>query len=154
MADNPDIVNIGIGGDTTKGLLQRYPRNIANISADNLIIQIGYNDFKFRSLKHTINNYKLLLAKLGFSGKIYMISLFPVNTERAMINKQISLFNRELGGICQNNADYKYIDLHTSLYNANTKGLTASYTYDKVHLNKEGYKFFLAALDSIIINKG
>ncbi len=145
----PNVVNIGINGDTTQGVLNRYEENISTIRPDIVVIQIGYNDFKYRTVDQTFKRYKEILSLL-VSDQVYIFSLFPVNYNRSIINKKIIRFNRNLESLCSDSIKYKYVNVFSALYDKNIKGITPGYTYDGVHLNKIGYSFFLKYLEPII----
>ena len=150
LEDDPAVVNIGINGDTTKGLLERYEENIASIQPDIAILQIGYNDFKYRSVRQTLLNYKKLLSRLEKNDKVFICSLFPVIHHRTIINKKIQWFNKELISICAGPGKLTYINIFDLLYDKEINGLNPLYTYDGVHLNDEGYKFYLDSIGPII----
>lgn len=152
LSKSPDLVNVGINGDTTKGVLDRLSENILSIQSDIVIIQIGYNDFKYRSLAQTIANYKKILGILNEKKQLYLFSLFPVNHKRSIVNRKICLFNKELKTICNSSSKYKYVNIFDDLYDHCTKGIITDYTYDGVHLNVKGYNFYLSAIDLIIKN--
>ena len=151
MPPRPDLVNIGIKGDTTRGILARLRENILSVESETAIIQIGYNDFKFRSLTRAVANYKTLLSRLP-QKQVYLCSLFPVNGKRIITNNKIKLFNKEIESICAGSSRFKYVNIFDNLYDAGSRGINPAYTYDGVHLNAKGYAFFLKALDSVVQN--
>lgn len=150
LPPNPEIVNVGINGDTTYGLLKRLLDNIISLQSETLIIQIGYNDFKYRSFKQTVRNYKTVLLHLEKRGNVYVSSLLPVHPKRSIVNKKIKRFNQELQSLCTDSENCKFVDAFTLLYDNHTNGLIAEYSYDGVHLNDLGYKVYLKSISQII----
>lgn len=144
------IINIGINGDTTYGILQRYHNNIENIKAGNIFIQIGYNDFKFRSLKSTLRNYDTIIQQLKQS-PVYLISLFPVNHQRRFINEQIIKFNIIIKKKYENSDKFFFTDVHCLLYDSDLGGIKPDLTSDGTHLNAAGNKILADEIGKLMI---
>ncbi len=149
-----DVVNIGINGETTRGVLERFNDNILNIDADNVIILLGYNDFKFRGVDEALSNFKAIIARFN-SKNVYIVSLFPVADKRTIMNRMIARYNTQLQKICSVGSKYHYVDAYSALYNDKLKGITPGLTSDGVHLNKSGYDIYIRILkqDAIKTNE-
>jgi len=142
-------INIALNGETTRGLLNRIDKNISNINFNNAVIQVGYNDFKYRSFDQILKNYKQILSNL--KGNVYIVSLFPVDGNRSIINSNIQLFNSELKKLCDaSSGNYTFVDVFSKLYNIDAKGIFKTLTIDGTHLNKDGYGIYLNELNKIL----
>jgi hypothetical protein len=88
----PDsVVNRGIAGDDSRGLLERV-NLIYKEKPSKIFIMIGTNDLLNNIQSQTINNLEGLILNLKtFNPKIYLISILPINDIDFIItNKHIS----------------------------------------------------------------
>lgn len=156
-----NILNFGIAGDTTIGILKRLDINVIKLNPKKVFLQIGINDFaKRRSKVEILNNILLIADKLKAklpNTSIYVISLYPINNKIYNFskfvlyrrnNKNIDFINEQL----QKNANLKkftYIDLATNLKNSYGQ-LAKQYTIEGLHLNSNAYKLISDSLISYI----
>ncbi|AFZ47516.1 lipolytic protein G-D-S-L family [Cyanobacterium stanieri PCC 7202] len=145
LADYTDkpIYNLGIGGDTTNGILQRI-NTVIDLQPDQLFLSIGINDFgnEGKTVDEILTNYRLILDELdsGIAHKnIYIQSLLPVNNQEYPFidNQDIMAFNEKLRQLASE-FDFEYLDLHSQFINSENQ-LKLDYTNDGLHLNNEGY---------------
>ena len=139
------VVNRALNGETTTGVLQRFDKSIATIDATKVVVLVGYNDLKYRSVDAAIVNYQKILTQLK-GDQIFVISLFPVSHKRTIVNEQIIAFNEALKQLSKSSAKYKYVDVYSKLYDPRLKGITPAYTSDGTHLSDAGYKVLVEAL--------
>ncbi len=141
---HPHVINRGISGDTTEGLLFRLDR-VINCQPQKIFLMIGINDLwqKRLSLEAIINNYTLILKSVkekNLLTKVYVQSILYVNNKMYSINidnASIEYVNKNLAEIaCK--FGYTYIDI-ASIMGDENKQLSPQYTYDGVHLNGNGY---------------
>ncbi|MFD2514327.1 SGNH/GDSL hydrolase family protein [Pontibacter locisalis] len=144
------VANRALNGETTKGVLFRLEKNILSLNPTYTVIQLGYNDLKYRSVENTITNYKKILSELK-SERTYIVSLFPVFHERTFINSKIITFNKALRDICAGSENYIYIDIHRKLYDYSLKGINPTYTSDGTHLTASGYSIYVEGLKNHIL---
>lgn len=146
LFQNPDIVNRGISGDVTVGVLNRLD-NVVKMKPVKIFLLIGINDLAAGvtpdSILTNIYNIVSLVQQYSPATKMYVQSLFPVNKEPGRFpdhtnkSKQIKQINRLLE---KNAADkgYTFIDVYHAL--VNKKGsLDLHYTNDGLHLLGAGY---------------
>lgn len=150
--DNNKIINRGIRKDFTKGVLERLPE-IINRKPAKIFIEIGINDLLAGLPKETLlENYDKIVTQLITecpNAKIYIQSILPtcfedgffVNNKK--INQKIVTANSKLTDLC-NQYQINYIDLNQKLI-LNDQ-LNPKYTYDGVHLTKEGYQVWSDAI--------
>ena len=144
MFADQDIVNRGIDGDTTDGVLARLD-DILDIKPKRVFIMIGINDFAEagRSVDDVFANYSAIVSGLVRRGvKVFVQSTLPCNEAKgawkscAGLNPRIGQLNARLAGLAS--ANVTFIDLVPVL---TAKGsLKNEFTYDGVHLNGEGYR--------------
>ena len=68
--------------------------------------------------------------------KIFVVSLFPVNYQRLVVNSQIIKFNQSLKKMCDESqaGRLNYIDMHEKFYNPDIKGISPDLTNDGVQI--------------------
>ena len=142
-----NIINRGVSGDITDGMLARLDE-IIYFKPLAIFLLIGINDIYAMNLpegkqteKHIINNIINILdifLKNSPETKLYLQTILP--THREDIKKQIKRINRELINKVQPRVTV--IDLY-SVFANETDLMTAEYTTDGVHLNSYGYDIWI-----------
>ena len=147
------LFNLGIGGETTEGLIKRLPHEMkARNSAEGNLVFIGYgaNDLAVKEGIQLINpekfkaNIELAIqdAKL-YSGDIYLVSILPFSekidgnisaTGKIRTNENVLIYNQILKDIATENA-LAYIDF----YSAFLEDKEILLSKDGVHPNEKGY---------------
>ncbi len=121
-AEFHEVYNLGIGGDTTDGLLKRFANENEARNPDVILIAIGINDSKYINLKDNplvpLERFGSNLAEIirqakRFTEKIAFIGLTKVDESRTMPtlpetdkyfdNENITLYNSKLREICAEN---------------------------------------------------
>lgn len=147
------LFNLGIGGETTEGLLKRMPVELeARNSADGNLVFISYgaNDLAIKEGVQIVNPEQFrsnIIAAVQhaqrFSRDIYLVSILPiakdidgvvVSSGKLRSNEEVTAYNDILKNIA---ADYAlgYIDFHSALLKDKEVLLSA----DGVHPNEKGY---------------
>lgn len=152
------ILNRGIAGDRTDGLINRLYQIIA-LKPSKLFIEIGINDLiQGRSVSQTITNYQVILERLNAQlpeTEIFVQSVLPVNNilfqlkqNRTLDQKKISKFNTQLKSLVER-FSLVYIDLWSHFVDSNQE-LESIYSFDGVHLTGEGYLKWQKLLESYL----
>ena len=144
LLNNPKVINRGIGGDTTSGVLNRIDEVIRH-HAEKIFICIGTNDIgQDIATEKIMSNYALILDALkerSSKTEIFVQSILPVNIAKNAVfrhnNKGILAVNEQLEMLCSAR-HIKYIDLHTQFVNSEGK-LKKAYTNDGLHLLGNAY---------------
>lgn len=147
------LFNLGIGGETTEGLLKRMPVELeARNSADGNLVFISYgaNDLAIKQGVRVVEPEKFrhniitaIQHAQKFSKDIYLVSILPVSKNidglvvssgKLRSNEEVVAYNDILKSIA---ADYSlgYIDFHSALLEDKEILLSA----DGVHPNEKGY---------------
>lgn len=147
------LFNLGIGGETTEGLLKRMPHELAaRNSAEGNIVFIGYgaNDLTVKNGSQMVapdqfrDNIKTAVQHAKqYSGDIYLVSILPFSekvdgvesaTGKLRINGDVLIYNQILKDTAAENALH-YIDFYAALVEDKEILLSA----DGVHPNEKGY---------------
>ncbi|WP_185289770.1 GDSL-type esterase/lipase family protein [Chryseobacterium lactis] len=147
------LFNLGIGGETTEGLLKRMPTELsARNSADGNLVFISYgaNDLATKEGIQVVNpeSFKDNIIKAvqharQFSKDIYLVSVLPVSKNidgivvssgKLRSNEEVILYNQILKDIAADHS-LRYIDF----YNAILEDKEVLLSADGVHPNEKGY---------------
>jgi lysophospholipase L1-like esterase len=143
------IVNRGIGGDTTKGVLNRM-ESIFSTNAKKAFIMIGLNDLaKNISVDEICNNYKKIVSQLRQHGiRPYIQSVLLVGDKFANRNKNIVKLNLKLKELSEEE-NIVFIDLNKVLFGNGTQR-ESFLSEDGIHLTGEGYSVWKNSIKKYI----
>ncbi len=136
------ILNRGIGGDVTAGVLARLDE-IVRHEPSKLFICIGTNDIaKGLDIPTIIANYKSIIETVRQQSpvtEIYVQSVLPVGKKvfTGHDNEKNLLLNEALQKLCTKQ-NIIYIDIHAEMIDTNGY-LNRAYTNDNLHLMGEAY---------------
>ncbi|WP_374464386.1 SGNH/GDSL hydrolase family protein [Chryseobacterium sp.] len=147
------LFNLGIGGETTEGLLKRIPHELeARNSADGNIIFLSYgaNDLAVKDGKQVVepekfkNNITTAVNHARqFSNEIYLVSILPfsekvngvvVSSGKLRTNEEVIVYNQILKDLAAEHS-LGYIDFYSAFLEDKEILLSA----DGVHPNEKGY---------------
>ena len=142
--NNEQIINHGIGGNTTAGVLNRIDETIIT-QPKKIFIMIGVNDLGNETITvdKIIMNYKEILTLFQEQNpetEVYIQSVLPINNRdynSIVKNQDVINVNEQLNKLAKK-FHYKYIDIHRYFIDQENQ-LNPKYTNDGVHLNEEGY---------------
>lgn len=148
------VVNRGVDGDTTAGVLRRM-EGIVSVRARKAFVMIGINDFKEdRSVDAVFRDYRSIVSQLSESGtKVFVLSTLMCNEAKAgwiscaALQGKIRELNQRLAGLAS--ADVAFIDINAGL--AGDGGLKAELSHDGVHLNGEGYRIWKGEISKFVL---
>lgn len=160
------VYNLGIGGETTDGLIKRIPNELsARNSAEGNFIFIAYgaNDLAIKdgnqmvtSEQFKTNIQTAIQQAKQFSSEVYLVSILPfsknvdgvqVTSGKLRTNDEVLIYNKILQDIAQENS-FVYIDFYTAFLEDKEILLSK----DGVHPNEKGYGM-MAELAIPIIEK-
>jgi lysophospholipase L1-like esterase len=147
------LFNLGIGGETTEGLLKRIPHELeARNSADGNIIFLSYgaNDLAIKDGKQVVESEKFknnittaVNHARQFSNEIYLVSILPfservdgvvVSSGKLRTNEEVIVYNQILKDLAAEHS-LGYIDFYSAFLEDKEILLSA----DGVHPNEKGY---------------
>jgi lysophospholipase L1-like esterase len=149
------VINRGIGGDVTFGVLNRTD-DIIQRQPSKVFLLLGINDLSRNTPNEVIIENLLAIVRSIKSGspktEIFVQSILPTNDSIKNLldnfkgkGTAIVLINAQLKRMAQR-MNYTYIDLHTKFLG--NEGLDAKYTNDGLHLNLLGYQHWVSILHS------
>ncbi|MGK7886323.1 MAG: GDSL-type esterase/lipase family protein [Crocosphaera sp.] len=147
LLNNEQIINQGIAGDTTAGVLNRIDKIILT-KPKKIFIMIGINDLWNQriTVDEIIVNYKKILTifqEKTPETEVYLQSVLPINNRdyNSIVNNQdVINLNEQLKKIARQ-FKYQYIDIHSYFIDEENQ-LKPKYTNDGVHLNEQGYNLW------------
>ena len=139
------IVNRGIAGDTTSGVLRRLGE-VISLRPRKLFLLIGTNDIGMdlwtAPIARNIREIVSRVQEKSPSTKIYLQAVFPTRHDRSRPNDLIQELNAEIAAIAQEK-HCTFIDLYPLLLDS--EGLLAEeYTVDGLHLSDSGNAKWMA----------
>lgn len=156
--DSP-VVNRGISGDTTLGLLNRQEEIIA-LRPKQIFLMIGTNDLCFgRPIEKVAENYERILDRFRSElpgTPVYVQSILPFNDQMfpsngLRKNQNIRELNRLIRPLAKKYG-YPFIDL-SGAFSGEDGRLPAQYTYDGLHLNDDAYWVWQRMIDTHVMRK-
>jgi lysophospholipase L1-like esterase len=146
MVKSDSILNMGISGDFTEGLIMRID-DVIRLKPDNLFIMIGINDIVEKvPLKEIKFNYKKIVELVRSDSpdtKIYIQSTLPTRDLESLlssstsVNKSVIELNDYLK-LMSKDQGLTFIDMYASFIDEHNN-LKSELTWDGIHLNQQGY---------------
>ena len=139
LLKNNEVQNRGIGGDTTKGILDRL--DTINKSIKKAFIMIGINDiYRYETTDEIYENYLKIIDNLEKKGiKVYIQSVLYVEKnylKSKYANEEVFKLNNKLKKLSEHK-ELTFIDLNSIL--APNSYLESIYTDDGIHLNPKAH---------------
>ncbi len=137
LLQRDDVLNQGISGDTTRGVLERL--HYINPSIKTVFLMIGINDLiAGRDVSYIFKNYQKIVDYLQQQGfKVYIQStLYTGKRFAEKYNDQVSKLNSLLINYCKEKG-ITFLDINQVL--AENKVMKPIYSDDDLHINKEAY---------------
>lgn len=161
---NFPVINRGIYGDTTKGVINRLNESVLNLNPSKIFLLIGVNDINKtgETNEAIVENIREIIKRIRNvipDVKIYVQSLYPVNkygknSRRTHVfkldNKRIIAINQLLESFCSSE-HIVYIDMFSRLTDKNGE-LYEEFTIEGLHLNAAGYRFIAEILRPYVEN--
>ena len=144
-----NVLNRGIGGDTTFGVEKRLKESVYDANPKITAMLIGANNFDTM-----LDNYENILIDFKDKAptmKVILLSLTSMtgnwgrNNEKAKKNNvEIEKYSSKYG--------YSYVNLYDPLLDSNTNELNINYTTDGGHLTPQGYEVVTSQIKPVIAN--
>ncbi len=157
------VINRGISGDTTDGVLFRLPESVYQLHPAKVFLMIGTNDLgENKSEQDIVHNIGQIIAAIRANcpeAKIYLESIYPVSKIRHIkvrrvivgkrTNEKICRINEKLERLAQEN-DIPYIDVYSHLVDE-TGNIRLEYTVEGLHLTAQGYRAVAEVLKPYVL---
>lgn len=132
------IINKGINGDTTAGMLDRFSSDVRD-KPSHVIIMGGANDAFAGVESEEVANNIWLMAQMALSHAIIPVIGLPTPcnfpAEEALLVQY-----REILKTCALRANIDIIDFYSAMVDENTGQIKLGLDYDGIHPNLAGYK--------------
>ena len=132
-----NVVNRGIGGDTTFGVENRLDSSVYDVNSKIASLLIGANNFDTM-----LENYESIVTKIRTnlpSTKLVLCSLTSMTGNWGRNNEKAKNNNIEIKKIAERNS-CTFVDLYNPLLDPNTNELKEAYSVDGGHLTASGYE--------------
>ena len=146
FAENPYLINKGVGGETTPQILDRFNSDVVSLEPEFVIILAGINDIAqntgYISVSETFANI-VSMVEIANSHNISPILCSVLPASKIVWKPEIKSadlvieLNEKLKKYCIEN-NTVYIDYFSSMV-GEKKELRSDLTYDGVHPDKKGY---------------
>lgn len=158
--------NLGIRGQTSRQVLERFKNDLDRSRPYCILIQVGINDLKCiglledESITHncTLNILQILETCKSQEIKVIFSSIFPLGDielfrrpfwEPTTIDSLISV-NNIIRDYCQDSG-FIYFDTYKLLENQISPGIVyKEYQQDFLHINADGYKHISVCLEDLL----
>ena len=141
------LSNRGVAGDTTKDVILRMD-SIYTTKARKAFLMIGINDiYANLSINRIVDNYKKIISSLKDKNFVVIAQstiqcqLEICGTDRVA---KVNLLNKELKNLGKAE-DIIFLNLGEL---SSENGLNKDFTYDGIHLNAHGYRYWVSKIDS------
>jgi lysophospholipase L1-like esterase len=142
------LVNRGIGGDTTKGVLARLDE-IIKLKPRAVFLMIGVNDISLNIAKDaSVANLRAILTRLDRADiRSFAAYVLPVaaSYRKKQINKDIAALNAAITGVFAEHPGTQVIDLRPQV-RGDDGYLREDLSYDGLHLDAKGYAIWRDAI--------
>ncbi len=151
------IVNFGIPGDTTNGVMDRLDQ-VMRLKPKQVLLHVGLNDEVLlthtaqKTAQHMSEIVSTLKRNLGHVS-INLISLTPINQtyfpHGTYVIDRDPQFSIDVNQLLKKIEGINYIDLYHPLLDDHHE-LDPQFTTDGIHLNDKGYAIYLDILHDIL----
>jgi len=152
-----DIINKGVYGDNTDGVLKRLGKDVMDEMPDIVSVLIGTNDFALEKTDDQIieNIEKIIVSLKETVTGIIICSILPVSNIINRPNERINSVNSRIEKLALKH-NIKYWNIHKFFVNSRGS-IQREYTKDGLHLSDMGYalwaKMFREYFFGLISNK-
>lgn len=141
-----NVVNFGITGDTTAGMLNRM-RLYKNLTGP-VFLAGGVNDLGFGEKydAEIVANHEKMIAIVPHGVSVYVLGVFPVIGESLPgYSSRIRAINKQLRTVCHRRPGCSYVDVWTKLSNPKWQARPEYMAADGIHLNAAGSSVIVEA---------
>lgn len=150
-----DIVNRGIGGDSTFTFLNRLEDNVLALKPSVVILEIGGNDLiQGKCLSSIEENVKTIIRKIKtYNPKIKIAFLSVPPTKKPNLNSIVPVYNAFLWSLAKPEEGIFYLDAWRYMRDANAPIIKEEYARenDPIHFGEKGYEVWGQLIRSVAI---
>ena len=146
---HPRAVNLGIGRDTTAGVIQRLPRYGPLSRAAAMVLAIGLNDLEFLNEQETAAGVADILRALPAGLPVVCSAVLPVAADapgRENYAARITELNRRIQAVCAADSRCRFVDAGPRLVDESAALAPEYHVGDGVHLSPRGAELWIELL--------
>lgn len=151
------IINRGIYGDNTSGVLERLENELLKYKPDLVFLLIGTNDLALERTDSEIllNMCRIMNILNEKFPDVYPVwtSILPTRDIENRPNERIDLLNSSIRRLSFEH-NHRYFDLNKYFSDTTTGELISDFTIDGLHLSESGYKHWAGIFDSYLDRNG
>lgn len=149
----PNAVNFGIGRDTTLGVLKRIRKYRSIHHAKAIVLQVGFNDLRYRSDNDIIDSYEKIFSLIPQDKLLVVGAIWPIdaNVRKDLkdYHERIGILNHALESKCYLRSNCKYFNIINILSDNEGNLRPDLHIGDGVHLNADGYEIVIEAMRAL-----
>jgi lysophospholipase L1-like esterase/GNAT superfamily N-acetyltransferase len=136
---NLNLLNKGINGDTTDGMLHRFNKDVLHYKPSHVIILGGTNDaYHDTGVDRVVHNIEAM-TELAFKNNITPFIGRPIPCNEAFIEVTLGIYRDRIKEFALNN-DLGLIDFHEALIDESGFKIKPELHYDGLHPSIPGYQ--------------
>lgn len=159
------VYNLGVGGDTSGAMLQRFESEVRHRRPDLLLLYFGLNDTRRTgnslaptavSVEDFTKNTRRILEKSKEIATTIYISSFPIQESRTSpflrdwyyLESDAKVFNKRVSELCRE-LEIDYLDV----FERWSRDPDESIFYDGLHCNAVGHRRMFEELQAVLLKK-
>jgi lysophospholipase L1-like esterase len=139
-----NVVNLGVGGDTTEQVLERL-QDVIDLAPETVIIMVGTNDLAWkRTVEQIVRGVESILWKLHQElpdARVIVQSVLPRGADYAERIKDVNIHLRQFAPTVK----AEWVDLWP-VFADDADELRSELSDDKLHLTADGYQMWVEQL--------
>jgi lysophospholipase L1-like esterase len=151
------VVNRGISGDTTRGVLIRLQEDVLSLRPNAVVILIGTNDLdEHMEPEAIVANLQLIIAALkqhNPTTPVILCEVFPSSPDKNRPAVKIKRINTLLKAVVRDQPQVTYVDTWTLFANAQGDAKLEEFP-DLLHPNAVGYAKWAGAIRPVLATLG
>ncbi len=140
----PLSINLGIGGDTSFGVLKRISNYNSFKRARAVVIAVGFNDLRRRNNEEIFKNYTKISEVISEHTDLIFSGVLPVGkpyNQYKILNKRIQKLNTKLKELCLSRKN-RYVEVGSFLSDNQGNLISDYHVGDGIHLNPKGIRIW------------
>jgi lysophospholipase L1-like esterase len=158
-----DIINKGINGDTTEGMLYRFEMDVISKNPDRVFVMGGSNDLIMNIEPSLVESNITVMCRLAIEKSIEPIIGIPPNvdignvredwanySDFSKVAKRLAKYRQGLL-LYSRNSEIKYLDFYSEIEKRAIDGIGGLY-FDGLHFNEMGHRIMADIFYSFLMN--
>jgi len=145
-------LNLGIGGDTSEGVLERLPTYRSIGGAEAVVLAIGFNDLKLTPEETTAERIGTIVDTIPEDVHVVVCAVCPIDETKgfAGYNERIRRLNAATRVVVEGKGSVTFLEFEEHLVGAFGSDYTKFLEVDGVHLNAAGRDLWIDVVASCL----